>query len=110
MIPEWVPIFGVFLVSLNQHSANYASLAAHATRFAGPSRSARRPRGFQSFKRALSVCPSARAGSPEPRHRIGIEDRIGRDQFDVFGQSLGRQQPVEWISVVEGEVLNGQGM
>jgi len=30
MIPEWVPIFGVCLNSLNQHSTNYASFAHSA--------------------------------------------------------------------------------
>ena len=50
---KYAAIFDVCLNSLNQRTVKYASLAAHATRFAGTSLAARQPFG-------LGACPYLR--------------------------------------------------
>lgn len=41
---------------------------------------------------------------PTPRHSVGVEDLVGRDQRCPLHECLGRQEPVEWIAVVEREI------
>ena len=41
---------------------------------------------------------------PDSVDTVGVEDDIATDKGDAFDERLGREQAVEWVAMVEGQI------